>query len=189
MSIFSLLLILLVFISSVLTEDYEGEYYKTGNELLNSAIDAAIAEMLRLNSTDKNGFVQIIERVFQKDITIPIPPLSSCINEGYPTKQIGALDYILKNKEIVYGASSITRPPKIFDCTITSKVRKGKNMYKCNGFEAEVGQSIANLISKHYFGEEIIQSYFVEVKWNYNSTDNMFYHLDNVYISYHIYYL
>lgn len=185
---YTFLFIFILFVSSAMSDDFEENYYVRGNENLHGAVNAAIAEMLRLSTNDKNGFAQIFQRVFGTDKSIPIPPLASCNPQSYPDNGDGTLSYILKNKIMVFGASSISRPPKIFNCTYASINRKDRELYKCNGFEAEVGQSVMNLISKHYLGDESIQTYFVEVKWNYNSTDNMYYHLEHVYY-YYIYYI
>ncbi len=134
--------------------------------------DAAISYMLN-NENDANSLKTIAARYFEPNF-YPKPTFP-CGSPTFPAanKLSPLVQQIISQKMIIFGANSITNIPKRYNASAIVGSRGGLNYYKVIGYEADIGQAIANVIAKQYNVAGGIQAYFSLTPWYGNKTNNI----------------
>jgi len=126
------------------------------------------------------GSMSLVCKKWFGDTTCPKPSQEKCGTGVWPDKAALSplIQRILTEKQIFFGANNVlSNMPKRFNGTLIG-TRNGFPYYKVIGYEADIGQSIADRIASHYGVQGGIQAYFTLTPWYSNATNNIIYNLN-----------
>lgn|ERR1719487_129639 len=141
-----------------------------------AVFDAAISDFIT-NEAASDSLKSVCNKWFGS--TFYPKPSGTCGTTQYPaTNKLSPLmQQIINEKKIIFGANSVSNTPKRYQYQQVG-TRNGFSYGTVIGYEAEIGQSIANRIATQYNVAGGIKSYFSVTSWYNNATDNILYNLN-----------